>query len=536
MRGQFLVGILFLTLLMGMIQHHFTTSNQTQKASSSSSPSPSLFSLFTPSLSPSFSPYFSPSAPSAPQMKHSEQSPLLRLKRERDQLIQTIFEKDLEILQQHQKIQALVKPNPVVLSSQNLQLGSAGDLNISDLKLAYSELEGIILRYDSAVKAAEKEITKLQAVLDGYSPEAVSHVQAKRSVQKYEPNWLRSPTERPKKRGNIALFKTHKTGSTTLGSILFRFGSKHGRRFFVGAEHYIEPRKTVDRASTQIGANIQLQHHRNKNINTNYYFNFYRSFMKSPTFITILRDPMSRYISSLHYFWEPYVSLKSTKNFLRFREYHNQQCADLGITTDMGVNDFLRPGGNNEQFFVLILERFDESLVLMKRYFNWELEDILYIKLLESCDGGKNWDGLPIKCDKDKKYDRSVLQQIQDVNRLDQRVYDFFLKKLAERIAQEGQSFQDELRTFKQMVSDLSFHCNTEKNWRKKQNQHYLHQQKQLKEGFSLEGGGEDQYYNTPCTQYLFNDVQYEALIKTHSGYGDILNLKFPKYRLSEDD
>jgi hypothetical protein len=59
------------------------------------------------------------------------------------------------------------------------------------------------------------------------------------------------PSANKSARFKVVLWKTHKTGSTTLGNILFRFAEKHKLRFFCGSQHYLDT--TTDLRYVQFG-------------------------------------------------------------------------------------------------------------------------------------------------------------------------------------------------------------------------------------------------------------------------------------------
>ena len=132
--------------------------------------------------------------------------------------------------------------------------------------------------------------------------------------------------------------------------------------------------------------------------------------MKDDTkYITILREPVSQFVSSFYYFEvDRILGLQHRKDpleeFLKDPDKHlfslSIRKGDLpdvmnlvqsGMMYDLGY-DFLEfVNGSvlnnairrleNELDLVLLLEYFDESLVLMMREFCWDFDDILYIKM-----------------------------------------------------------------------------------------------------------------------------------------------------------
>lgn len=408
-----------------------------------------------------------------------------QLEKENAELLSLLFTKDLQIRSQQERMQHLLSGNPS---------GSYADLlaEISDMQVTLSQHFSTITNLETTLKQLIDKGRELEGKPDPRP-------------------FIILDTEHPRKRGNIVLFKTQKTGSIALGSILFRFGAKHGRRFFVPSDHYMEPAKERDRNILQKGCNLQIYHHHPNGLTTQQLFTFYQTFVTNPTFISILRNPVHRYISAFHFFWEPYTQIKTMKYFLRFREYKNQQSEDFGLYTEAQMDEFLNsPKGMMNHFgHVLILEHFDESLVLMKRKFGWNLEDILYIRLTETCGGKPSNPETGGKCEPENEYDQETLEKIQEANNLDIMLYNAYLKKFKEELESQDESFGEEVSVFRRMLKDLKEFCEKEKPYMDK----------------------------TPhqCTRYYLNDLEYEAIIQKGKGYANQI-LDFPQYRFLEDD
>lgn len=46
---------------------------------------------------------------------------------------------------------------------------------------------------------------------------------------------------------------------------------------------------------------------------------------------------------------------------------------------------------------VLLTERFDEGLMVMRRIFGWEMVDMTYRRMMETKAGARRWDGKDLK-------------------------------------------------------------------------------------------------------------------------------------------
>ncbi|KAF1668548.1 Galactosylceramide sulfotransferase, partial [Aptenodytes patagonicus] len=202
---------------------------------------------------------------------------------------------------------------------------------------------------------------------------------------------------------NIMFMKTHKTASSTILNILFRFGEKHRLKFAF-------PNGRNDFYYPSYFERSQVQHYRPGacfNIICNHMRFHYEEVRKllpaDATFVTVLRDPAYLFESSFHYFgrvipltWK-LMGEDKLAEFLRdpwhyydpngFNAHYLQNLLffDLGYDNNMNANSPLVEEHIQEidrRFhLVMLLEYFDESLVLLKDLLCWQLEDVLYFKL-----------------------------------------------------------------------------------------------------------------------------------------------------------
>ena len=318
-----------------------------------------------------------------------------------------------------------------------------------------------------------------------------------------------------RKRGNLVFFKTHKTGSTTLGSIFFRFGARHGRTFLYGPGHYLNPKVTEPEYRNV--SHISISHHTVLSMSPAEIFGFYETYIRDPVYVSILRDPVDRHLSSFRYFVEPNAKDSSLKRFLHDRTYYNQQCKDFGIGSTFQLTDFLQsPDLEGRMTLVLITEYFDEGLVMLKRRLNWELEDILYIRLLDSCSSLKNHKGRGVKCgNPPESYTPEIRGRIKLVNALDQRLYDHFLAKFMKDLAGQDSGFFEELALFRRLREALQIHCEDTVN------------------AFRI-SRLDALLYPSACTKYAVDDAIYGHVIRSNRGVGNIF-LPGERPLLSED-
>ena len=96
---------------------------------------------------------------------------------------------------------------------------------------------------------------------------------------------------------------------------------------------------------------------------------------------------------------------------------------------------------------VLIMEYFDESLILLQKALCWSLQDILYVKFNQRQRKPKI------------QMSEKVKKNIRKWNKADVMLYDHFNKTLWEKIRDYGPYFWDDLSYFRQMNSKMQASC-----------------------------------------------------------------------------
>uniref|UniRef100_A0A3P9L7C4 Galactose-3-O-sulfotransferase 1b n=1 Tax=Oryzias latipes TaxID=8090 RepID=A0A3P9L7C4_ORYLA len=212
-----------------------------------------------------------------------------------------------------------------------------------------------------------------------------------------------APTSNCSPKTNIMFMKTHKTASSTILNILFRFGEKHKLKFAFPDKRndffYPSPFQASLVKDYRPGGcyNIVCNHMR---------FNHQEVAKLLPpdaAYITILRDPVDLFESSFHYYHKlvPLTwtiggdnklaeFLKNPQAFYSPEAFNSFYLKNM-LSFDFGFDNNLKADDPqvtrhihylSEQFhFVLIAEYFEESLILLKDLLCWSTEDILYFKL-----------------------------------------------------------------------------------------------------------------------------------------------------------
>ncbi|XP_020623478.1 galactosylceramide sulfotransferase-like [Orbicella faveolata] len=275
---------------------------------------------------------------------------------------------------------------------------------------------------------------------------------------------------------HVLFLKTHKTGGSTITNILNRYGDSKNLTFVLPRNKqlftFLWParfRVSYTAPLYNFGANILCNHARFNKRPMNYLFPKDRS-----RYITILRDPVAQYESVFNFmhfakplgfkdeedplgtflkFPPPFQEIKPLmKATLALHLVRNPMLFDLGLDFRYFQNktavdryiEFL----DNEFDLVMILEHFDESLLLLKRLLCWELKDILHFKLNERQDIQKR-----------KFISQEVREDIKSWNKADFMLYQHFNRTFWRKIKAQGPSFQRELKIFRRKKEALTRAC-----------------------------------------------------------------------------
>ncbi|XP_068612016.1 galactose-3-O-sulfotransferase 3-like [Brachionichthys hirsutus] len=252
------------------------------------------------------------------------------------------------------------------------------------------------------------------------------------------------------KHTNVVFLKTHKTASSTMQNLFFRFAERHNLTVALPVEscrrRFCYPKSfSPDFVHPHtIPANIIASHMRFSKKELQ------RLMPNDTIYITILREPSSMFDSAFNFYLNKCATFKRVPNqsleaFLAdpWRYYrpdernsmfaHNHLVFDLGKDKDHPatdaayVQDLL---AEVEQTFslVMITDYFDESLVVLRHLLSWDLEDILYFKLNMRKESSK------------KKLTPVLVSKIRAWNYLDGQLYDYFNASLWRQIAVLGRA------------------------------------------------------------------------------------------------
>ena len=293
-----------------------------------------------------------------------------------------------------------------------------------------------------------------------------------------------------KKKTRIAFLKTHKTGSSTFSSILNRFTDYQGTDVAI-------PRNDVRfnwpaPFSHQYVQLPRLRTGKADMLNLHSVLNYpeLRKVMKSGfRLVTILREPVSQFRSMFYYLglpkhygltnytdpvaefmkdpykyhhFKPYLKVGREKyfeeNLIRNGNLYDLDFAHFktngGGGTERGLKDFIK-FLENAFHLVMITEKYDQSLLLLKKLMCWQFMDIVYAKKHVN----------PHLQNSSAVLANQTAESIRAWNRDDRLLYQHFSKRLDRIIAtQDQQQFNEDLNNFRKLNILVLKYCSTMSN------------------------------------------------------------------------
>ena len=317
---------------------------------------------------------------------------------------------------------------------------------------------------------------------------------------------------------SILFLKTHKTGSSTVTNILNRYGDSRDLLFAVPAltksYTFYWPHSFVPKFIQPVwrAPNILCNHARFNKIPMNWIFP-----KETTRYITMLREPAQHFESIFNFFHldKRFEKLRNVlsplETFLQNATSHlehldakqtrssiklirNPALFELGL--DAKYHSNLTVVGSYIRFLqkefdlVLLMEYFDESLILLKRRFCWKIHDILYFKLNERRERDK------------QELSSKAKERIREWNWGDALLYDFFNQTLWKMIKEEGSDFFTDLAEFRNELNTIKRSCLREGNFLTKPYAGRLVQGYALKANLSKE-------LNETCSRMITNEIPY---------------------------
>lgn len=185
-------------------------------------------------------------------------------------------------------------------------------------------------------------------------------------------------------------------------------------------------------------------------------------------FITILRHPVSRFESAFLFEDFPsFLGISSASNpFYQFLQHIDKFKPEIntmytlrnGMSFDLGlepeefdktevITNFITSVEKDFQL-VLIMEYFDESLILLKRLFCWSLDDIFYLK-----------HNSRLHTLKKHHIPRQFRNTFLEWNKADVLLYQHFNQTFWKKVNSQDENFWSEVKLLKQKSLDIEKEC-----------------------------------------------------------------------------
>mmetsp|Transcript_48212 Transcript_48212/g.114649 ORF Transcript_48212/g.114649 Transcript_48212/m.114649 type:complete len:405 (+) Transcript_48212:88-1302(+) len=183
----------------------------------------------------------------------------------------------------------------------------------------------------------------------------------------------------------IVYIKTFKTGSSTLTSILHWFCENHDRRCFIRPEYLPEmgvgsgpllrpqlKKIVAEQAGT---LDVWAEHAR---LETDLFDELIPGNFK----ISLFREPLSRVMSSFRHCLPPCDNERSMHRVQRVLEaLKNDTIPDDCGPTSMKMSEFVPIERFHALDFILLTEKYDLGLMMLKRVLGWSMRDMLYRRM-----------------------------------------------------------------------------------------------------------------------------------------------------------
>ncbi|XP_037789800.1 galactosylceramide sulfotransferase-like [Penaeus monodon] len=266
---------------------------------------------------------------------------------------------------------------------------------------------------------------------------------------------------------SVYFLKIPKCASTTSFQIFVAYGVKHGLTFALPP--ILRSLRPAYHGSPDGRYNMVVSHTLFDKERAQ------RVMKESAKYVAAIREPASRF-ESMWYFGSYEKRFGMTLSaFAKASHYTSTQKSNLNtIATFFGVRDpsdratesemYSKAKGLNQIFdLVMIVERFDESLVLLKHLMCWDTEDVAYVKAKIRSPSYR------------PKVSEAEKHRLRELNRQDVILYKFFSEVFEEKVKAFGKErMQREVKDLRQANArfledcgaELTGSSNTVKTWR----------------------------------------------------------------------
>lgn len=314
---------------------------------------------------------------------------------------------------------------------------------------------------------------KIHAIL-GFNASEETHRNSSKEFE--EPDRVKQKTDKPtvlcrEPVKHLLFLKVHKTGSSTLLNIIYRYGL-HNKLIFALPKNSNYFNHVSNKFNSSCIAPIPKEFHYDILCNHAIYnrTTFRPLFPNDTFYFSILRHPFMQFVSASRYYGlinnkklqvaKPYQEfLLNRKNFtfpLGYNFYDNRMSYDLGLESKhfhdtRKIREFIEMLDKDFKL-ILISEYFDESLVLLRRHLCWTMKDIISFRMNVNHNH--------------YNYSFSVEEFSLHRNQTtaDYMIYEHYIKLFWKKIDREGPSFFSELSIFQKvqhLILDFCSHLDS---------------------------------------------------------------------------
>lgn len=280
---------------------------------------------------------------------------------------------------------------------------------------------------------------------------------------------------------HIGFLKVHKAASTTTQALFLRFGWRRNLTFVLSPEYNKFGYPNIISTNESITKYNTLPPPSGKTFDMlcNHVVYGHKEWSTvlplDSAIVGTVREPFSHFNSVLNYFNPRAISfvqsaidpvdpvgtfLKNPTKFeaknIRQSFTNNRLAFEYGVDPQIlasrdfaGFDKYLKEVLDKQFIIVLLSDKYDESLVMMKRKLNWSLDDIMYA--LKNVRSATKLNRYNMK-DQHKALHRNY-------STFDYLLYEFFKEKLSKQINDEGPSFKEEVDNFKEVRTYIEHFC-----------------------------------------------------------------------------
>ncbi|CAN0281962.1 unnamed protein product [Ascophyllum nodosum] len=281
----------------------------------------------------------------------------------------------------------------------------------------------------------------------------------------------KSAADKENQLANIAFVKTHKTASTTLAAVLYRYAVRHNLKLAHFGNTTSVSLKTVADKVRRSHEPVDVFHYhitptgQNKGTWNGAYLSF-RTIMREPdtiNFVTILREPRSHLLSYYYYYIQPknqlsieeFLSESSNFGDADHQRLKNPLAAEFGTKSEWRVRQFIEKVLPTFRL-VIMTDRLDEGLLVLRHLMGWHLIDVTYMTLNETKEGQRRWDGKPFVDRPDfDDLSKEVQDKIDELTKLDRMLYRAGQEEFEKRFATVSDRVEDDLPAFRELQATI---------------------------------------------------------------------------------